>query len=359
MNKYFLIKVYDSTGATLIKTIKSTEILNEPSFKSVINGGFGECKINLNLPIDDFGEGTEIDYMTIVKIYEYDVTNHPTGILIYTGFVAGYKLYISGSVAGVELIVHGLASLLEFIYYKSGSSYAPVHTGVDPAVILKAIIDYFNTVYPSGLIGYTALTIDTVGTNVSITYDKNKCYEACKKVKDVCGGAWYWKVDRDGQVYLKQKPATATHTFTIGKDIEALNIDKSSEDIKNFIRVEYTGGANKEDSNAASITDYGRRDLIVTDTTLQDLATATQRVNKELTDNKDAKIKGTLTVNTKYDLESVKVGDTCKILNYKTGSILFDTNMQIVSISYSLSNVKLELAEISSSFGQAVNDSIS
>lgn len=344
-NKRFNIKVYDTDGVTLIQTLSPSVLKGAPTFTSQINGGLGQCQLDLNLPFDDFGEGTDIDFMYIVKIYVTDSEN-PLGRLVYTGFVSAYQPYLQNKIQGVKVTLLGLGSLLSFAYYKNGASFTVAHSAVDPAVIMKAIIDHFNTIYPGSLLGYNSggTTVDTVGTNVTYTFIEKKWLDALKDAFGTVGAGWWWSVDKQGQLYLKQKPASATHRFTIGKDIDSITVDKSSESVKNQVRVKYNGNT-ADDSDATSISRFGTREAIVSDDQIQNAATANQRAGQEVDDNKVEKIKAKLTINMSYDLESIEVGDTCKIMNLDSAQQTFNNNMMIVSVNYSFTKVTVELEE--------------
>lgn len=345
IQKAFTIKIYDNDGTTFIRGLKPSEVKEIPSFTSQINGGFGQCALNLNLPFDDFGEGSEINFMNIVKIYVTD-ENNTLGRLVYTGFISAFMPYLEGADQGVKVTLLGLVSLLSLAYYKDGADFTVAHSGVDPAVIMKAIVDHFNSVYSGSLLGYDSggTTVDTVGTNVAYTFVEDTWIDAMKGAFGTVGAGWWWTVDKQGQLYLKEKPATATHRFTIGKDIESIEVNKSSEKVINQVRVKY--GVNTVDvSDAGSITTFGVRERIVTDDKIQDATTATQRGDQEVDDNKVEKIKARMIINSNYDLETIKVGDTCKIQNLAVDQTTFNDNMMIVSVNYSFDKVSIELEE--------------
>ena len=217
---------------------------------------------------------------------------------------------------------------------------------------MKAIVDHFNTVYSGSLISYGAgnTTIDNVGTNVSYDFVERRWLDALQDTFVLVDPDWWWAVDFQGVVFLQQKPATATHTFTIGKDLDEAKVEKSSEDVKNKVRIVWSAG-NSDDSDAASITNFGTRESIITDTDITDATSGGQRVTLEVDNRKGEKIKSSLKVNSQFDIETVKVGDTCKIRNLSSSQTLFTDNMLIVSVKYTWQNVVLELEEINNSFG--------
>ncbi len=345
MNKKFVIKIYDKAG-TYITTLKPSVVKSIPAFQSQINGGFGQCVLDLNLPFDDFGEGSTIAFMNIVKIYVMD-ENYPLGRLVYTGFISAYAPYLDDSRQGVKITLLGLVSILSLAYYKNGSNFTVAASG-DPSVLMKNIINHFNSVYPGSLLGYngSGTTVDTVGVSVSYTFNEDKWLDALQNAFGTVGAGWWWAIDKQGQLYLKQKPATATHIFSIGKEIESLEVDKTSEKIVNKVRVKYGTSSTFDDDDATSITKFGTREEIVSDSKIQNLATATQRAAKEVDDNKVEKIKAKLVINSSYDLESIKVGDTCKIRNLSINQAVFNDNMMIVSVTYSFNKVTIELEEM-------------
>lgn len=360
VEKRFTIKVYAPDGTTLRKTLDPRLLRGTPSFTSRINGGFGECRIELHLPFDDFDEGTVVDFMNIVKIYESDAQN-TSGRLIYTGFVSAYQPFVKGSDQGVTIVLLGLVSLLALAYYKNGASFTVTHSAVDPSAIMKLIIDHFATVNTKGLIGYngSGTTVDLTGTTVSYTFTDQKWLDALTAIAKTAPAGWWWSIDATGQLYFKNKPASATHTFTIGKDIDELIVDKSSEGIVNATQVRYSGGGTSDASDGTSITNFERRESIIDDQRITIAGTAAARAAAEIANFKDEKVKATLVVNSQYDIETIKVGDTCKIRNLSTASTTFTDNMQIVSVRYEWDRVTLELEDLTGKFAVELAKSVS
>jgi hypothetical protein len=351
--KEYTIHIFGSDGSTFVKNLPPETLKNKaPEFRSKINGGYSECVLDLNLPFDDFDEGTSIDFMNIVDIYAIDSEN-PRGRRIYRGFISKYEPYIEAS-EGVRVTLLGLVSLLSFSYYKNGANFEVVHAAADPEAIMRAIIDHFNTIYSGTLITYDNDTTDTVGENVSITYTDTIWSEALKKAAELADDGWWWKIDENGYLWLKAKPSTSTHTFTIGKDIDAITAPKDCEKVVNDVVVRYDGGTATDD-DATSIAAFGTRSEIVSDTMLKDATAGTQRAAKEIGDNKDEKVKAVVTINNNYDLESIKAGETCRILNVRKGSAFFGDNMQIVAVQYMGDTVRIELAEEPANFASELD----
>lgn len=352
--KKYTIKIYDKTGTVFLKTLNPGIVREAPSFNAQINGGYGECRVRLSLPFHDFGENAEIDFMNIFEIFESDLQN-TTGRLIYRGFVSAYEPFISGSDQGVDVTLLGMVSLLRFAFYKNGANFSVTHSLQDTAVIMKAILDHFASIYAPGLVFYDGSSVDTVGNSVSYTFEEDKWFDALQNAFGTIGLAdWYWLVSSSGRFFLKEKPSEASHAFTVGKDLETLEIFKTSEKVVNSVRVKY--GVNTYDlSDAPSITEFWKREKILKDDKILNPATAQNKANQEIENNKQNKIQAKIVVNSNYDLESIIPGQTCRILNLPLGQTVLTDNMQIVSVNYSWDKVAIGLEEIKDQFGIALN----
>ena len=328
---------------------------NSPSFSSQINGGYGECILDLDVAFDSFSEGTNINFMNIVKIYAVDTTN-VRGRLIYTGFISKYTPYIdSKSEEGVRVTVLGMVSALALSYYKNGTNFAVTHSAQDPETIGRAIVDHYNTIYSGSLLTYDGDSTDAVGATVSFVFTDQKWIDALKKTGELAGTDWWWKIDETGKYWLKAKPSAATHVFTIGRDIVTIEATKDSEKVVNDVQVRRTGGTATDYSDATSQVTYGKRTKILSDTSMSDVTTANQRGNKEIADFKDSKVKATVTVNNTYDIESVKVGETCRISSYDYANTFFGTNMFIAAVHYSADSIRIELEQQGVQFGKELD----
>ncbi len=198
-----------------------------------------------------------------------------------------------------------------------------------------------------------------MGTSVSITFTDQKWNDALKKTGELAGTDWWWKVDESGQYWLKAKPSSPTHTFTIRRDIVSLNAPKDAEKVINDVQVRRSGGTATNYSDATSQSTYGtggtpsgKWSEIINDSSLTDANAADQRGNKEINDNKDYKIKATAIINSSYDIESVKVGQTAQILNFRSANTFFGTNnLLIVGVEYRGDTIKVDFGEQTADLG--------
>lgn len=352
MTKQYLAKAYSLDG-TLIKTFSPSLIMNEPGFTSKVSGGQGECSLELALPFDDFGEGGAVKAMNVVKIYESDDRYNLSPVLIYTGFVSQYTPFFSDSAEGVRLTLLGLASLLTTAFY-AGS-----HTAADVGDIAKAIVDAHNTGYPYPWVSYSGGYIVNDGSNVNLTIDDTKGLEALKKTFDLGGTNKYWYIDEAGQVRYQVKPSSATHRFTIGKDISRGEIVKNTEQMVNSYKLTYGAPpVTKNYTDATSLAEYGKHQVIESDTAIGDVVTADAKAAKKFEDYAQPRVQAKLFINATYNIETVRPGDTCSIFNFKEGSTLFPQNMQITSVRYSPDGLEIELENERGTFAEALREAV-
>ncbi len=358
MNQY-LYKIYDSTGATFIRAINAEDIFSEPKFNHPLNAGQGQMKIKIKADFDDFDEGVSIDYGNIVRVYQIDDDN-PTGQLIYTGHISKYTPFVDGRQQGVELALLGLGTLLQRAFYKNGAAFQVSHSADDVAQVFKDVIDHFNTVYSGSLVAYDASSIDTTGNTFTYEFDRAKHREALIKAFEFAPVDWFWRIDADGKIYLEEKAASATHAFTIGKDVVSIKAPKTAENLVNgyLLKTGITGSEEQYFENSASKTNYGVREATEEDTEIADTTTANAKGNAFIAENKDPKIAPTIEVNSNYDIFSIKPGHTCRVQNLDKDGNPLGENMLIVKVSYTPEKAKLTLAAHDEDFSTALNNLI-
>jgi len=335
--KKYVAKLYDITGASLQST--EAELLTYPEFSKSRNGGLGQCKVRLNYTFGKFAS----QLARIVKIYCINDAN-PTGKLIYTGYVSQQYEVFGAGLQFTELICLGVQSLLTNAYYKNGAAYVVTHTNDDVSTIFEAIVDHFQAAYSGSLISYTGASIDTVGVNVTYTFNQLKWLDALKDAFDLVGSGWYWYINEAGVLHLHENPASATHLFTAGKDIELIEVERSVEKIVNDSYLNYNGGTDTA-ADATSKTTYGLREQYDDDQNITNAATAGEFTDKKVVDSKDPKARTKLTINSQFAIEDISPGDTCKVLNLPYGSGVLSDNMTIERIEYKGEKAVLHLNE--------------
>jgi hypothetical protein len=354
LQKQYNVKIFQRDGTTLVQNVNPKEIEGVPTFSCKINSGCGDCVLDLKRSFDNFGEGETIDFMYVVKIYAVTPV-HPKGVLIYTGVISKYEPFIEASgQEGVRLTLLGLVSVLSFAYYRDTGALTVAHTSENPQAIGRAIIDHAVTEYP--LFSYSDDTTDPGPQTVSITYEDQKWLDALKKIGELAGDGWWWKIDESGQYWLKPTPSTPTHTFTLKKDVVAITAPKDSEKVVNYALVRWDGGDSTE-TDGTSETTFGLRETIIEANELKDQDAGDRRAEKEVADKSLAIVKATITVDTRYapGIESIKVGETCKLANYNKDSTFFPSNMLIVGTHYNGDQMRVDVGELANDVGRELD----
>jgi len=207
---------------------------------------------------------------------------------------------------------------------------------------MKDIIDIFSAQYP-GIINYTPGTsVEVTGSTANIAFAYDKCLDALKKVADTL--QWYWTIDGSGVLQFHPNTGGASpvnHYFTIGKDIDSLEVEERSENIVNKYMLKYASGT-QPSSDATSQTANGLRELYEDkSTSINDAGTATTEADNYIALNKNAKRRIVLVVNSEYNIESVHPGHLVTVRNLDFSI----TALKVVRTDYSMDKLRIELEE--------------
>ena len=101
--KYYEIKVYSPSGTYLL-TWK--DIVSEISFTNEINSSGGQLQMTLARNAGDYGEGSDVDFGNIIKIYVYDY-EAPDGILVFQGKITTYTPIYKDNNVDVIILGYG------------------------------------------------------------------------------------------------------------------------------------------------------------------------------------------------------------------------------------------------------------
>lgn len=363
MQKKYTIKVYDKNGTTYKG---SYEPLSGYSFDKVINGGCGAMVISLPRKFDDYGLGEDVDLLDKIELWVQDIDSN--GALVYSGFISRIKTVINGSGENVELTVLGYVARLGFSLDKGAGptpSISVVRNSQTAGESVQDIIDSYQT-FNDSIITYTADSIDITGTDVSYTSDSKSYLESIERFRQMAGENWYWYLDANNILHFKQLPTTATHTFIFGKDIGYLSTDRNADDIKNTfilwnsLQEDDVNFISKMYYSGNSVTDYWERFERQTDGRIKDVTTADKLGTAFVNSYKNPNISLTFEVKDNnlglgYDIESIEPGDTCRILNISSQSVIND-NMVITGISYTPESVVVLVSDLRSLTGRSLTD---
>lgn len=290
-----------------------------------------------------------------------------------------YKLNVTANNGDAGYIAIGEVEIMEGVAFARAGATAIKYLSQDPSNILKDILDKFTA--QGGKLDYAVGTVDLTGTVVSYTFNTNLVQEAIKKIIELCPQDWYFRVGADDKVYLKAKSTGVDHKFCIGRNVSYYRQEKRLENIVNYI---YFKGKNffKKYSNSGSVSAYGRYSQKIVDDRVTNVATADIMANTILNKLASPEIRITIRVTdnnningTGYDIESIKVGDTCKIFNATSkaenlwDSILWDEDMwdyditntagtilQIQKITYKPDYVELEISNRQPDINKRIED---
>lgn len=247
---------------------------------------------------------------------------------------------------------------LWFKLWTTNSNTTVTYNSYDPSDILKSIIDDYNL--RGGKLVYTPESIDDTGTEVSYEFQTNTCLEGINKVLELAPANWYWYIDHgEGVIHFHEKTEDATHKFNIGKEVQAIDIKKVTQDIENVVY--FVGGGDpplyKKYARETSVGNYGIRAVKISDerVTLESSADIIAERYLDAHANPviivDAAILDSNKNDYGYDLESVTVGDVVAIGNAGLGaSTKFDeARFDESPFDYDLANIgtiRLQVTEL-------------
>lgn len=324
--KRYLYKIYDSSG-TYVKTWN--DVISKPRFTASMGFGVGEIRVPLSRSANSFGESEDVDYMNRLDIYSFDAEK-PQGQIIYSGWLAKYEPIFSGNEERVDVTFLGYAFQFQNYMYADASEVTEfTHSSQDPEDIFKDILDKFTAL--GGTPDYNGGSTSATSTSVTYTFNTYTVKEALDKTIELSPEGWFYYVNPDGNIVeYGQANSDADHVFTIGRDVISIRPEKSIESMTNevyFIGGDTGGGSNlyKHYERSSSISSYGRFTKKLTDNRVTVSNTA-QIMSERLLDVFDSPLTRTTLVimdnhsqqntNRGYDIESIKPGQTAKILGY-------------------------------------------
>lgn len=316
--KDFIIKVYDNTGIYI--STWANDVVNNPSFLWKINGGMGELNINLKRPIKDFGEGEDVAFGNIVKVYIQD-GDQEKGYKIWEGAINRYEPVINNDNENIINVI-ATSRLLEMEkrLIKSGTATEVAYASKDPSHILKSLISM-----PSAGGILLAGKINDTGTTASYTFQANTIREGFDICTKLSPQYWYWWLNADNEINFKiANFEEIDHRLFVGKEVSAIRMTKSIENLCN--RVYFMGGGNpnlyKIYERTSSQSEWGIREILLKDERVTVDATAAllagsyldnydhplSEIEIEVVDSNIDPVDG-------YDIERFKPGDIVRILH--------------------------------------------
>jgi hypothetical protein len=349
MKPRFLYKIYDISD-TFVTTLN--DVMSEPMFTYSINGGLGQVVLELDRSLEDYGEGSDIDFNYKVEIYITDDYND--NVLIYTGFISKFSPYYLHGKEGVEMTILPNIAKLNNEFYRSGDSvkddFSVTWTTTEIADIIEGILTNHRSLVSALYISNDYTNIGTTGNSITITFNQSRHITAIKELEKYLDNGWFWYIDAEGKFHLKEQSATADHSLVLGKHIIEIDGQKNIEDVINtyFIWNGERSGTVVDNlyEDATSITNFDRMADILVDFNMTTDAMSNITGNRKIAKDKDSKRQITVVVSgEEYDIMGIRPGDTCKVLNIDASQTLFGDNMVIHNIDYRGKEARLELIE--------------
>jgi len=371
-----IYKIYSEDG-TFIEVLN--DVVSNLSITKMVSGGDSEFSFSLDRKMDDFDEGVSIKFNNRVKVYLQDSYNPLGDKLIAFGYITGYEPYLRGKEEGVEVTCFSAISKLSNDFYRSGTAVTASELGVELVSkradqMMSEIIDHYRSTETYSMISndYTNVqqTTDNAGSFISFDHRffNMKHIDAIREAskflpRNKDGGYYfYWRLNTEGKLEVKNISTSADHTLIIGKHIEEISGSKTIESIVNRVYFWNEKGTVDPDyinligDDPTSQSDYDIISEYITDSKITYSAAANLLTTSKIYDSKEPKVRIKVRLNGNYDLSSIEPGQTCKILNtknnpYKIGS---DDVLFINSIEYNVDTAIVELAEAQENFEDIV-----
>jgi len=371
-------KVYSETG-TYLGVLD--DVVSDLRITKQINGGDSEFKISLARKFDDFDEDVTIKFNNRIKVYLKDDYNAAGTTLVANGYIVSYSPFLKGKEEGIEVTCLSAVSKLSNDFYRTGNSADASELGVELTTkradeMMEAIINHYRSIESNSMLSndFTNSTSTTDNDGVVTTFTHRffnmKHLDALRESskflpKNKTGGYWfYWRIDTDGTLWVKNISTTADHSLIIGKHIKEITGNKTIEDVvnrvyfwneKGTVDPDYIKLTNDDSTSQSSydiIADY------ITDSKITNTIAAGLLTTAKLYDNKDPKVQIRVTLTGDYDLASIKPGHTCTILNAKNNPYLVgaDSVLLIESVEYTPDEAILQLSNGHVSFEDLVEE---
>jgi len=304
-------------------TINPSVVMNNISFSSQINWWQWQLDLQLSLPISN----EDFDKSDFVQVTMFDEWSYSSGFLIYTWILTRIKRSISNKGEFISLNCLWLFAFMNRLFFNQ--SWYNFTKNKTPDWIIKDVIDYFNTQYTAPRLSYWS-NIDPYWSNIQIKFDYKKCNEAIVDIQKATSDRYFY-IDETGDVTYKEKTAsTTTHKLKIWNEIDELIADEEVESVVNKVFVEYSTAIGWPYSDASSQTEYWLIEDKVSWTNIDSVWSANEYWANYIEENKSEKKQIRLTVNSKYDIESIKPWHRIKILNTE----YTQDALQVQKISY-------------------------
>ncbi len=345
--KLLQFKVYNTAG-TYIKNWADASLI---SFSKRMNGGIGECVIDLARTINNWKDSADIDLNYRVQIYISDKDN---GYLkIYDGFISNITFNGDGVKEKTTVKCLGFIEKLAVDFYKNDTLTTIAETAADPSTMLKNIIYRLSLENTElSFLGCTPSSIELTGLSFDYSFQAVTYLEAIEACLKLAPSNWYWFLDANNVFNFKSKSISPVHFFSLGGNISSYEIVNDMENVRNGVLIWNGAAVYRYLKDANSITDYGRRiEKIINSSVGTDTDTMDGIANAFIGEKRDPTIRLRLTIidnnenSNGYDIDSVQPGETCRVSGIPVGNDFLDKNMIIRSVDYYIDKIVIEVED--------------
>jgi hypothetical protein len=228
----------------------------------------------------------------------------------------------------------------------------------DPADIFTSVTENYND--RGGLL--TPGIIESTPFTVSYTFNTNTTLEGLQKSLELAPADWYWYVSqKDNTVNFRQRRTTPDFIFTLGREIEDIELEHTIEGLVNDVF--FIGGevgsppANlfKRYTDTTSQETWRRGLLKISDSRVLLDATAEVISNIEIERNRNPRFRTVLDISAaRFNIELLEVGDSIGFRNF--GNYVDDLVLEITGLLYTPTKVTLQLDSMRPRISKRIED---
>jgi hypothetical protein len=338
--------------------------------KDTVNCAQGQIRMVLPRTIDNFdalghpGTASSLALMNGVKIYIFGPGLPKTGLLKFNGFIDTIEPSVTDS---QQQSVTVTLTPWSSVFGDHGYGGSHQFNNIDPIALFQY---WFNTTdsvtgakytYP---MTWAAGNPTNSGKTVNYLIQQQDLKSIADAVLTMLGSGWFWRPNPDNTVTLNQVAATAQHTFQLGRHFASMSYSLDNTQRKNAVY--FTGASQSVKGISVGATalpadqgGIGERLLQTQDSRITDNTSAKVISDALLSINDVTQVRAKFRVvdyrgnvgsgGLGYDIENLKVGDTCIIRNSRgqvtaqsQGNTIFNQILPIASIDYNFSYCDVE-----------------
>jgi len=288
------------------------------SFGYKVNGGLDALQVRLPRKLGEIGEqgepASDLD-MVIGNEVELMIMDAEAadGAVIFHGRIEGFTTITGAGDEGLEVLITPDSSLFADLELDGEKAFEDT----DPAEMLKWFLDEG---YLPGWVWDTSNPTDT-GQTASHIFSNERFSAIFETIRQLAGPMWYWLGQVDHKVKFAEYPSTGDHVFRLGLDVARLAFSKDASRRKTRVIVHGADGISAETLSPEYDEDHPLV-LRLGDTRIVEAATAQSIANTLLDtfDKVDLRTSVQVIDSSGWgaggrDIEAIKPGQTCRVLN--------------------------------------------